>query len=151
MKFRTLLVALIGASGLLAPSAFAQVYAGASYSMLELETSTNDVNMKAVTARLGYQFMPFLAVEVEGSRGVDKGEYRWPGSFPTSSEVGVQSQVSAFAVGKVPLPIGGTLFGRVGYHALTLAEQTNDLKDGNGAAYGAGVEFGILPGIDAPL
>jgi opacity protein-like surface antigen len=151
MKCRTLLAALIGAGGLLAPSAYAQVYAGASYSMLELETSTNDVNMKAVTGRLGYQFMPFLAVEVEGSVGAENGEYQWPGGSQARTKVGVENQVGAFAVGRVPLPVGGTLFGRLGYHALTLDESTNDLKDGNGAAYGAGVEFGLLPGIEARL
>jgi len=145
MKTRSVLAALIVAGGVLAPSAFAQTYAGASYSYLQLDTSGEKVKLGALTGRLGYEFNPNVAIEGEGSVGVSDDEYA-DGSVP--DEISLDYQIAAYVVGKLPLPYGATLFGRVGYHDTKLDEELQ-LSDGSGLAYGAGLEFDITDSIAA--
>jgi len=92
-----------------------------------------------------------MAVEGEFAVGIDEDEYfvNGSGSFPgTGVNVGLDYEVGAFAVGRLPIPLIGDVFGRVGYANISLDASGPDRNrvrgDGSGLAYGGGVEFGLL-------
>ncbi|RYZ15253.1 MAG: porin family protein [Alphaproteobacteria bacterium] len=147
MKISTALGALIVAGGLLAPSAFAQTYVGVSYSNLQIDTAGERLNLGSLTGRLGYKFSPHFAIEGEGGFGVSDDDYQ--GGGPANFDVGVDTQLAVYAVGRLPLPHGITLFGRIGYHDTKLDEDVQEISDGSGLAYGGGLEFDVLPNITA--
>jgi hypothetical protein len=130
----------------LAPSAFGQVYAGAGYTALQVNNkggTGDDVTLGAITGRVGYDFNSYFAVEGEASVGVADDSYRLSGPPSTNVTVKLDSQVGAFAVGKIPIPKFGTLFGRAGFASTNLSPNGPGIDDGSGIAYGGGVEFGI--------
>jgi outer membrane immunogenic protein len=145
---KTVLAATLAlAAGALAPSALAQAYAGAGYTALQIDASGDDVELGAITARFGYEFNPFLAIETEASFGVSGDDYSAFG-FPGSSiDVSLEHQMGIFAVGRVPLPIGGKLFGRVGHSVFKIEDDAGLVDDGTGLAYGGGVEFDLIPKV----
>lgn len=126
-----------------APSASAQLYGGAGLTVFQTDFDDQDINIAAAMGRLGWEFNPFLAIEGEAAFGIAEDEVDVLG---TPVDVGVDSGVGVFAVGKVPLAVVD-LFGRIGYADLTIEGSVGGLsasEDGSGMAYGAGINFNVL-------
>jgi hypothetical protein len=137
MRKFALMAAVAAAALMAAPmSAHADWYAGLGYSQYEPD---NADETGGVTARLGYRLNPNLAVEGEGTFGMDEGD---------DSEL--NSALGVYGVGI--LPLGGSGFeahGRVGYNQIDidrdLAPDIDDggLSDGAGVGWAATSRLGI--------
>lgn len=108
-----------------------------------------DVDEEAfgVQARLGYQFHPILAAEVEGSIGIKDDESTVGAS---TVNVGVNHSVGGFALARLPVSDSLGAFARIGYHASEIgvktetgAVTTTDSESVDGLAYGGGVELSV--------
>jgi hypothetical protein len=143
---RTLLTAAIGgaAAAMLAPSASAQLYFGAGYTVFQAETAAGDADLGAVIGRVGYKYNPLFGVEGEFSIGVQDESFNILG---TNVDVGLDSEAGVFAVGYLPIPLVADVFGRIGYANLSVGASAGNLAasaDGSGLAYGGGVQFNVL-------
>ncbi len=126
-----------------APSASAQLYAGAGLTVFQAEAFDEDLNFGALMGRLGYEINPFLAVEGEVAFGVYEDDIDILG---TSVDVGIDSGFGAFLVGKAPLGVVD-VFGRIGYADVSIEGSAGGIsasEDGSGMAYGAGINFNVL-------
>lgn len=145
---RSLLAAAtgLGAAALLAPAASAQVYAGAGATVFTAEEGGVDVSVGALIGRAGYKANPFFGFEGEFAFGIQDDDIDVLG-VPVS--VGLESEYGVFAVGWLPVPLVGDLFGRVGYADLTIEADAGGIAsasaDGSGLAYGAGFQFSNIP------
>ena len=145
---RTLLAAVVGlgAATTLAPAASAQVYAGVGYTAFQLDVDGEDVNVGAVLGRVGYKSNPFFGLEGEFAIGVQDDDFDILGQ---EVSVGLDSEYGVFAVGWLPIPLVGDLFGRVGYADISIEADAAGFgsvsEDGSGLAYGAGFQFSQLP------
>jgi hypothetical protein len=143
---RSLLLAVagIGAVVALAPAASAQLYGGAGYTVVTADDGNGgDLNFGALLGRLGYKTNPFFGVEGEFSIGVQDESFDVLG---TTVDVGLDNEFGVFAVGFLPLPMVGDLFGRVGYANVTVDASgagTTLSEDGSGLAYGGGLQFNV--------
>jgi hypothetical protein len=83
-----------------------------------------DLSLGAITGRAGYEFNSFVAVEGEFAVGVDDDSYMPLGLPPSvpgfDVNVSLESEVGAFVVGRLPVPVIGDLFGRIGYANISL-------------------------------
>jgi OOP family OmpA-OmpF porin len=145
---RTLLAAAtgLGAAALLAPAASAQVYAGAGATIFTADVDGEDVSLGAILGRAGFKTNPFFGVEGEFAIGIQDDEFDVLGQ---EVSVGLENEYGVFAVGWLPIPLIGDLFGRVGYADLTIEADVNGTtvgsEDGSGLAYGAGFQFSQFP------
>lgn len=149
MKKTVLAAALLLAGSALAPTAFAQVYAGAGYTALQADTAGDNVDFGAITARFGYAFNQHFAVETEASVGVSGDDYSLPGFPGTALDASLEHQMGIFAVGRMDLPIGGRLFGRIGHSVFKIEDNAGRVDDGTGLALGGGLEFDVTPNLGA--
>jgi outer membrane immunogenic protein len=144
MKRLILLATMALAAALaVAPAASAQLYIGGGYTVFQADVDDDDVNLGAVMGRVGYEFLPVLAVEGEAAIGVQDDDFDVLG---TNVDIGIDNEVGGFVVGKLPL-LGMDLFGRVGYANFSIdadAAGASAAPDGSGMAYGGGVNFNIL-------
>jgi hypothetical protein len=145
---RSLLAAAtgLGAAALLAPAASAQVYAGAGATIFTADAGGEDVSVGAILGRAGFKSNPFFGVEGEFAIGIQDDDIDVLG-VPVS--VGLDSEYGVFAVGWLPIPLVGDLFGRVGYADMTIEADVGGIAsasaDGSGLAYGAGFQFSNIP------
>lgn len=148
---RTLLIAAIAAtSAALSPTAFAQVYVSGGYTVVQADAVGSDVTLGAVTIRAGHDFNPFLALEGEASFGVKDDSYT-PFGSTTPVNVSLDNQLGVYAVGKLPLPGFGTAFARAGYVNTSVDDPGNEVDDGDGLAFGGGLELDLIPGLKTRL
>jgi len=151
---RTLLATAtgLGAAALLAPAASAQVYAGAGATIFTAESGGEDIALGAILGRAGFKTNPFFGVEGEFAIGIQDDDVNVLG---TEVSVGLDSEYGVFAVGWLPIPLLGDLFGRVGYADLSIEADAGALgsvsEDGAGLAYGAGLQFSQIPFIQLRL
>ena len=123
-KLAVSLAALAAAAFGLPALAHAEPYAGVGYTWYDAEG--DDVG--GITGRLGYRFTPHLAVEGEGTLGVDDND-----GAELNHALGI------YGVGTIPVGSSLDVHGRVGYNHLDIARSNGpDINDG-GLSYGAGV------------
>jgi len=145
---RTLLASAagLGAVTLLAPAASAQVYAGVGATIFNAEVGNEDANLGALLGRAGFRTNTFFGVEGEFAIGIQDDDFDVLGQ---EVSVGLDSEYGVFAVGWLPIPLIGDLFGRVGYADLSVEAEVNGTSvggaDGSGLAYGAGFQFSQFP------
>jgi opacity protein-like surface antigen len=133
MKKFALMAAVAAAAMLAAPTAaHAQWYAGAAYTQYDLDGP----EVGGLTGRLGYRFNENVAVEGEGTFGLDDDE-----------GVELNHALGAYAVGTLPFGSSGfSAHARVGYQTVEVDTPLGDADD-DGFAYGAGLGWNITPGI----
>ena len=145
MKRVLAVAAGLAAAAVIAPAASAQVYAGVGGTVFQSDVDGVDVNLGALMGRVGFKTNPFFGVEGEFSVGVQDDDFDVLGQ---QVSVGLDSEYGAFAVGWLPIPLVGDLFGRVGYadlqvEASALGVTASD--GGSGLAYGGGFQFSNIP------
>lgn len=152
-------VALVLLAGL-ASTAQAQQRMGSSDPRLYGEIGLSQLKAKAVDGALsaeakpallsgtiGYQFLPWLAVEGFVAGGVVKDEIKLNG-VNTGVDAKVPSVFGVFLKPTLPLGERVELFGRVGIARTKLEMQAGGLNvddSGSDAAYGLGVNFNLSP------
>jgi hypothetical protein len=145
---RTLLAAVgaLGAVALVAPAASAQVYAGAGATIFTADVNGQDVSLGAILGRAGFKTNTFFGVEGEFAIGIQDDNFDILGQ---EVSVGLDSEYGVFAVGWLPIPLVGDLFGRVGYADLSIGAGAGALgsvsEGGSGLAYGAGIALSQIP------
>lgn len=145
---RTLLAAVgaLGAVALVAPAASAQAYAGAGATIFTADVNGQDVSLGAILGRAGFKTNTFFGVEGEFAIGIQDDSFD---VFGQEVSVGLDSEYGVFAVGWLPIPLVGDLFGRVGYADLSIGAGAGALgsvsEDGAGLAYGAGIALSQIP------
>jgi outer membrane immunogenic protein len=117
-----------------------------------------DIDFSGLTGRVGYAFTDNFGVEVEASVGASDGDVSGLFGAPpgVSVDLGLNSQLSGFVVGYMPLSDQGRLFARLGYSSAELevsasagggsATETLSLDDviwGLGGEYYFTERFGI--------
>lgn len=99
------------------------------------------------TFRGGWNFSEHLGAEIEGTIGTDSQHWE-----ATGAELGVDSQIGGFLVGRVPIGENASMFARIGYtrteveHDLGASEfnvRTDDFAFGFGGEYMFTDRFGI--------
>ena len=145
---RTLIAALgMATAAILAPAASAQLYGGAGYTVFQADGgSAGDINLGALMGRVGYKGSPFFAMEGEFSIGVEDESFDVLGQ---TVDVGLDNEYGVFAVGILPIPAVADIFGRVGYHSMSVSASATGFgsaaEDGNGLAYGGGIMLNFIP------
>lgn len=91
-------------------------YASGGYSLF----NGGDVKFSAVTLRGGVMFNPNFGVELEASKGIGTGEVDINNFGISSVDVGLDYQISAFAIGRIPVGNKSNLFARIGYSSANL-------------------------------
>ena len=113
---KVMLSAAVAAAALFAASAasaqMAPLYGTVGYTHYGAEVEGEELNLGAITGRLGTRLHPNFAVEGEASLGV-RDEEESGGGFTAS--LGLNYQALAYAVGIIPIAPNAELFGRVGY------------------------------------
>ena len=148
---KTLLAAAAGIALLAgATSASAENYASIGYSKIDLE----DVDLGAVSARVGTNINPWFGVEGELSVGVQDESVTIPAGQPGAGTYSIEMKhsVAVFAVARAPLGEGFTVFARGGYHSSKYDATIPGLAGSgslDGIAYGVGAQydFGGVHGI----
>ena len=129
---KTLLAAAAGIALLAgATTASAENYASIGYSQVSADDTGFDVDVGAVTGRVGVNVNPWFGVEGEASLGVKD-----------DAGVKLKHEIGVFAVARAPLGEGFTVLGRVGY-ADAKFEAGSASDSGGGVAYGVGAEYGF--------
>lgn len=131
------------------------------YGTVGLNMYDVDDDVFGLQGRLGYDFTPNLAAELEGSFGLNSSTEDFTGvdaggnPVDGSLKADVDYQIGAFAVAGLPVTDKIRAFGRVGYHEtkLSLEEDlggviTEASGTTDGVAYGGGVEIAVSP-LDA--
>jgi outer membrane immunogenic protein len=130
MKKFAIMAAVAAVALLAAPTAAnADWYAGAAYTQFDFDGGEAD----AITGRLGYKFGPNLAVEGEGSFGVDEDE-----------DLELNHNLGAYAVGILPVTSAIDLHARVGYQQTEVDTPLGG-QDDEGLGYGAGATWNLTP------
>lgn len=113
-----------------------RAYATLGYGRLE----TDDATLGAVTARVGYKFLPYAGVEAEAGVGVE--DEGFDVSIGGSSGVyELKHDVAAYAVAFLPLGERFEAFARVGYGTTNVEASAFGVTprgDGESINYGAG-------------
>jgi hypothetical protein len=143
---KILLAAAAGLAAIVAgaPAASAQVYGGVGYTAFMADAGGEDLVFGGVLGRAGFKFNPLLGVEGEFAIGANDDSVDVGG---TDVDFGLDSGFGAYAVGWLPIPLIGDLFGRVGYADLSFEASGGGFtanEGGSGLAYGGGVQFSIL-------
>lgn len=132
--------ALVGAPALAQPLSMptdTHVYGTLGYS----QGSYEDVDLGAVTGRLGLRFGRFFGVEGEASVGVAGDDVNVSG---TKVDVDLNHDLGAYAVGFVPVHPNFDIFGRVGYATTDLdASAAGISASGSNESwnYGVGAQY----------
>lgn len=103
-------------------------YVGGGYS---LYNGGEDLRFGGVTARGGVMFTPNFGAELEFTKGV--GETDLDSLGFSNFTLGLDTQVSGFVVGRMPLSEKANLFARLGYSSATLSVQGNGPFSGGAA------------------
>ena len=111
-------------------TASAQWYAGAAYTNFDVEGEDLD----AVTGRLGYRFSPHLAVEGEGTTGLD------------GDDTNLNYNAGIYGMAILPVSSNFDLHGRVGYQTTEVDTILGDVSD-DGIGYGVGATWRVTPGL----
>lgn len=121
-------------------AAFAQdethFYGSLGYSAVE----TDQADLGALTARLGYKFLPYVGVEGEASVGV-KSEGYDVSIGGSSGDIELKHDVAAYAVAFLPLGENFEVFARAGYGTTAIEATSGGVSvrgDGESFNYGAG-------------
>lgn len=144
---RTILAFAVGVAAAigLAPAASAQLYIGGGYTAFQADDVLGeDPTVGTVMGRIGYEFNDFIGIEGEAAIGVQDESYNILG---TNVDVGVESEFGGFVVGRLGVPLLGDFFARAGYATIEIEASgggTSFTEDGDGFAYGGGLEFNIL-------
>jgi hypothetical protein len=113
---KVMLSAAVAAAALFAAGAasaqMAPLYGSIGYSHYGAEVDGDELNLGAITGRIGARLHPNFAIEGEGSFGV-RDEEETSGGFTAS--LGLNHQVLGYAVGFIPVSPNAELFGRIGY------------------------------------
>lgn len=115
-------IALAASAGMTAQAQEANIYINGGYTQFD----GNNVDLGALTGRLGVGFGPNFGVEGEASFGVDD-----DGGVELDNEIGL------FGFGKIPVSDRVELFARLGYSQV----ETSPGGDNDGWAYGVGGQF----------
>lgn len=110
-------------------------YGSAGYSHLSADGT--DVNLGAITGRLGAKLHPNFGVEGEGSIGVRNDSV---GPF----DVELRHDMAAYVVGYMPLSPEAELFGRIGYGTTSIRASSGGVavtEDGESVNYGIGANY----------
>lgn len=131
-----------------ASAASAESYASIGYSKIDLE----DVDLGAVTARVGTNINEWFGVEGELSVGVQDESVTVTGPGAGTYAIEMKHSLAAFAVARAPLGEGFTVFARGGYHTSKYDATIpgfNASGSLDGVAYGVGAQydFGGVNGI----
>ncbi len=130
-------VSLVAAAPALAQGAFegTTFYGTLGYSQLTADEP--DVDLGAVTGRIGARFLPYLGAEAELGFGV-KGEEIG------GIDVDVDNHAAAYAVGFLPVQPNLDLFARVGYGTQEISvSAAGQSQSANGESwnYGVGAQY----------
>ncbi len=104
---KSLFAAALASLAIAAPAA-AEVYGNVGYTFVQ----SDDANLGAVGAKLGYKFNPFVGVEAEGAFGANDDTVRVAG---VPVKVKLQSAAAAYVIGFYPVTEKVDLFARAGY------------------------------------
>ncbi|RYY23723.1 MAG: porin family protein [Sphingomonadales bacterium] len=113
-----------------------RLYGSLGYSAVE----TDQADLGAVTARLGYKFLPYVGVEGEASFGV-KGEGYDVSIGGSSGEIELKHDVAAYAVAFLPVGENFEVFARAGYGTTAIEASAGGVTargDGESFNYGVG-------------
>lgn len=113
-----------------------RLYGSLGYSAVE----TDQADLGAVTARLGYKFLPYVGVEGEASFGV-KGEGYDVSIGGSSGEIELKHDVAAYAVAFLPVGENFEVFARAGYGTTAIEATSGGVTargDGESFNYGVG-------------
>ena len=135
----------LAAAAIIAPAASAQVYGGVGYSTFTADAGGEDATVGGVMGRLGFKSNPFFGVEGEVAIGIQEDNFDVLG---TQVDVSLENSYGVYAVGWLPIPLVGDIFGRVGYADLSIeasALGTSVSDSGSGLAYGAGIQLSNIP------
>ena len=141
---KTLIAATLVAGSVLAAPLVAQsqnsteVYGSVNYG----QTRTRGVDTGAIQGRVGAKFTPNFGVEAEVAGGVDGDKTYTPGG-PTN--VKMEHQAAAYAVGFLPVTPNLDLIGRVGYGTTKFDTKNPAATEFDGSRdswnYGVGAEY----------
>jgi hypothetical protein len=135
----------LAAAAIIAPAASAQVYGGVGYSTFTADAGGEDATVGGVMGRLGFKSSPFFGVEGEVAIGIQEDNFDVLG---TQVDVSLENSYGVYAVGWLPIPLVGDVFGRVGYADLAIEATAlgSSISDsGSGLAYGAGIQLSSIP------
>jgi opacity protein-like surface antigen len=135
----------LAAAAIIAPAASAQVYGGVGYSTFTADAGGEDATVGGVMGRLGFKSNPFFGVEGEVAIGIQEDNFDVLG---TQVDVSLENSYGVYAVGWLPIPLVGDIFGRIGYADLSIeasALGTSVSDSGSGLAYGAGIQLSSIP------
>lgn len=139
------LAAGLAAAAIVAPAASAQIYGGVGYSSFTADAGGQDATVGALMGRLGLKSSPFFGVEGELAIGIQDDTFDVLGQ---EVDVSLDNSYGVYAVGWLPIPLVGDVFGRVGYADLSIeasALGTSISDSGSGLAYGAGIQLSSIP------
>jgi outer membrane immunogenic protein len=111
-------------------------YGSIGYSAVE----TDQADLGAVTARLGYKFLPWIGVEGEAGIGV-KSEGYDVSIGGSSGDIELKHDAAAYAVGFLPFGENFEVFARVGYGTTAVEATSGGVTvrgDGDSFNYGVG-------------
>lgn len=111
-------------------------YATLGYTAID----TDQADLGAVTARLGWKVLPYAGVEAEGSIGVEDESFD-VSIGGTGGVIELKHDVAAYFVGYLPLGEHFELFARAGYGTSKIestAESVRVLAEGESFNYGVG-------------
>jgi len=126
-----------------------------SYTYGTLGATLYDVDNESfgIQGRLGWQSKNIFGAEIEGSFGVnDESDTVDLGAGPLDVDTGIDTQIAAFAVARLPVSNRFNVFSRVGYHNTEIDVEVDDgitvIEDTvstDGIAYGVGAEYAFDP------
>jgi outer membrane immunogenic protein len=135
----------LAAAAIIAPAASAQVYGGVGYSTFTADAGGEDATVGGVMGRLGFKSNPFFGVEGELAIGIQEDNFDVLG---TQVDVSLENSYGVYAVGWLPIPVVGDVFGRVGFADISIEASAlgSSISDsGSGLAYGAGIQLSSIP------
>ena len=119
-----------------AQDAPSRIYGSLGYSQVD----TDQAELGAVTARLGYKFLPYVGVEGEASIGVE--DESFDVSIDGPGVIELKHDVAAYAVAYLPIGAHFEVFARAGYGSTSIESSVPAVSvrgDGESLNYGAGV------------
>jgi outer membrane immunogenic protein len=110
------------------PKSNISTYVGGGYS---LYNGGEDIRFSAATLRGGVMFTPNFGAEVEFSKGIGASDLKGLGF--ANFDLSLDSQISGFVVGRLPMSEQSNLFARLGYSSATLSVKGNGPFTGGSA------------------
>ena len=123
-----------------------EFYAELGYARYGIDVSEQDFDPGAIQLRGGYEFSPYLGVELEAAVGTNDGSVS---SDDARLTVAVDQAIAGHFVARWPISERAELIGRAGYQKLDVSvtgEQTGQPTvrqsgDGEGFVFGGGLEY----------